>query len=151
MRIKAVALLCLVVVFGLAWAGSAMANGGLVTSTTCSIDGCHTHPGYTDFSTWHASHQASMLCEGCHPNNHTSTGPPSAPEATYTLAEACNPCHMASTAASTHAAEGITSCVDCHPSAGTLSGTVSGPSVPPVGVSVTVAGMQSALTYADGS
>lgn len=135
--------------------GTALASGGIVTSQMCGLDSCHSHPGFVGFNAWHDSHRYAQLnipCESCHPNNHTQSGPPSAPDAMYSLREACNPCHVAATTtAPAHAAAGITSCVVCHQAVGALSGTVTGPSGQLADVSITVAGMPTVLSYSDGS
>ena len=144
----------LALVLVLASASSAMAFSGLATSALCGLNGCHSHPGFVNFSAWHASHSSAPLsipCDICHPTNHTQGGPPSAPDGTYPLL-VCDQCHLAATTtAPAHTAAGITSCVGCHPAVGALSGTVSGAGAPLAGVSVTVAGMSEVLTFADGS
>ena len=144
------------VTFGLRSAGNyggVVFFGGLVTGAMC-FDTCHTIPGFTDFTTWHVSHQVAPIylpCESCHPNNHTTTGPPSAPEATYGLAEACSPCHALSSIVPVHTAAAVSQCSTCHPAAGTLSGRVLDSKGPLSGALVTVEGMPSVSTYADGS
>ena len=154
MRTRTLIVLGLVLMFVLSSTGSAMALDEVVTSAGCGLASCHNHPGFADFNTWHNSHRAAPLnipCQDCHPNGHTEPSP-SAPETTYYVAVACGGCHVASmTTVPAHTAAGITSCVGCHPAAGTLSGTVVGSSGPLGGVVVTVAGMPSVLTYQDGS
>jgi len=155
MRARILGTLCLSIALVMSMSGFAAASSGLVTKTGCGLATCHSHPGFADFGSWHTSHQSAPIylpCERCHPNNHTQVGPPSAPDATYSLAEACTPCHTAATiTAPAHATAGITTCVGCHPAVGALSGTVVGPNGQLGGVSVRVSGVPPVLSYADGS
>ena len=142
-------------VFCLALAGPAMAFEGKVSNAMC-VGTCHTHPGFTDFDSWHVSHFSApigLTCDACHPNGHT-VPTASAPETLYWVGEACTPCHWSNDILPTHTLAGVTSCSGCHPSSvrrGTLSGTVGDSNGPLAGVSVIVSGMSPAQTLADGS
>ena len=84
------------------------------------------------------------------PNNHTSSGPPSAPNSTYSLPEACLPCHVGKELAPAHAAGGVTSCGTCHYPAGSVTGYVYGTSGALEGVTVEIGASRTARTYAGG-
>lgn len=152
-RLRLIALLVLVFAFCLSGVVPALAYDALVTNSLCGLDGCHTLAGYAGFTSWHTSHQAlggELPCESCHPNNHTTPGPASAPEATYSLAVACSLCHDAMEIAPAHSAAGVLSCIDCHPRSGTLAGHVYGVAGPLVGAAITIEGGPSVLTYDGG-
>lgn len=149
------ALLVLVVGSLLVLFGSlpASASPGIVTKSLCGLDGCHNHVGYATFADWHDSHRTgalSIACETCHPNNHTAGGPPSAPDATYTLSESCLPCHVGKVLAPAHGTAALPGCASCHYPAGTVTGHVYGTGGALEGVSVTVGSRAAVLTYAGG-
>jgi len=152
---RTLAVFGLALVFVMALPGSAMAFQGLASDAMC-VGTCHTHPGFTDFGSWHNSHISAPIalnCADCHPSGHTQPTP-SAPETLELVSDACSPCHSSTDILPAHTAAGVTSCSSCHPASvrkGTLSGTVGDSNGPLAGVSVSVSGTSPVLTLADGS
>ena len=152
MRTKVLMGIGLSLLFLLMGTASAMATGGLATSAACGLAGCHSHAGYADFASWHASHDSGAIglsCDSCHPNGHTQPTP-SAPETLYDVAVACSPCHASAVILPPHAAAGVTTCVVCHFDSGTVTGRAYGAAGPLVGASVAIGTFPAVETWAGG-
>lgn len=154
MKNRVLVLVILTLIAALVMAASAYGYDELVTKLNCAVSGCHGRAGFSDFESWHLSHQLApigLACEACHPNNHTTTGPPSAPDATYSVADACGSCHPSATLVPIHSGGSVTTCAQCHRAVGSLYGVVTTSSGALAGATVTLAGVGSVQTYEDGS